>query len=172
MSPLIQFKTTPPLLMTLALLCFGLLPRAQAAQIGDEVHSYVNFSDAVQIPGGAITEVTHITLDSGVWMVSAGIVFTSLNIPVGTLYVVGNIAVGPGGENPPDATNAIDSAQVSSAPAHLALNLAMPARQIDVENGTNVFLFGYVTENFPASNQGAFATGFLSAVKIRNHVSN
>jgi hypothetical protein len=30
MSPLIQLKTTPPLLITLALLCFGLLPGAQA----------------------------------------------------------------------------------------------------------------------------------------------
>jgi Chaperone of endosialidase len=30
MSPLIQLKTTPPLLITLTLLCFGLLPRAQA----------------------------------------------------------------------------------------------------------------------------------------------
>src|SRR6266699_3577408 len=30
MGPLIQLKTTPPLLITLALLCFGLLPGAQA----------------------------------------------------------------------------------------------------------------------------------------------
>jgi Chaperone of endosialidase len=30
MNPLIQLKTTPPLLITLALLCFGLLPGAQA----------------------------------------------------------------------------------------------------------------------------------------------
>ena len=30
MNPLIQLKTTPPLLITLALLCFGLFPRAQA----------------------------------------------------------------------------------------------------------------------------------------------
>ena len=30
MNPLIQLKTIPPLLITLALLCFGLLPRAQA----------------------------------------------------------------------------------------------------------------------------------------------
>jgi uncharacterized coiled-coil protein SlyX len=30
MNPLLQLKTTPPLLITLALLCFGLLPRAQA----------------------------------------------------------------------------------------------------------------------------------------------
>jgi hypothetical protein len=30
MNPLIQLKTTPPLLITLALLCTGLLPRAQA----------------------------------------------------------------------------------------------------------------------------------------------
>ena len=30
MNALIKLKTTPPLLITLALLCFGLLPRAQA----------------------------------------------------------------------------------------------------------------------------------------------
>src|ERR1700730_10774353 len=30
MNPLIQLKTTPPLLITLALLCFGFLPKAQA----------------------------------------------------------------------------------------------------------------------------------------------
>src|SRR6266480_4003686 len=30
MNPLIQLKITPPLLITLALLCFGLSPRAQA----------------------------------------------------------------------------------------------------------------------------------------------
>ena len=30
MNRLIQLKTTPPLFITLALLCFGLLPRAQA----------------------------------------------------------------------------------------------------------------------------------------------
>src|SRR6188472_4066039 len=30
MNPLIQSKTTPPLLISLALLCFGLLPRGQA----------------------------------------------------------------------------------------------------------------------------------------------
>ncbi len=30
MNPLIQLQTTPPLLITLALLCFGLLPKVQA----------------------------------------------------------------------------------------------------------------------------------------------
>ena len=30
MNPSIQLKTTPPLLITLTLLCFGLLPKAQA----------------------------------------------------------------------------------------------------------------------------------------------
>ena len=34
MNPLIQLKTTPPLLITLALLCFGLLPTAQAVSSG------------------------------------------------------------------------------------------------------------------------------------------
>ena len=31
MNPLIQLKTTPPLLITLALICFGLLTKAEAA---------------------------------------------------------------------------------------------------------------------------------------------
>src|SRR5262249_30626221 len=34
MNPLIQLKTTPPLFITLVLLCFGLLPRGQAVDTG------------------------------------------------------------------------------------------------------------------------------------------
>jgi len=45
MNPLIKLKTTPPLLITLALLCFGLLPRAQAVS-PPPPGGYPNFTTA------------------------------------------------------------------------------------------------------------------------------
>jgi trimeric autotransporter adhesin len=45
MNPLIQLKTTPPLLITLALLCIGLLPRAQAVS-PPPPGGYPNFTTA------------------------------------------------------------------------------------------------------------------------------
>ena len=45
MNPLIKLKTTPPLLITLALLCFGLLPRAQAV-VPPPPGGYPNFTTA------------------------------------------------------------------------------------------------------------------------------
>jgi len=45
MNPLIQLKTTPPLLITLALLCFGLLPKAEAVN-PPPVGGYPNFTTA------------------------------------------------------------------------------------------------------------------------------
>ena len=45
MNPLIQLKTTPPLLITLALLCFGLSPRAQAV-VPPPDGGYPNFTTA------------------------------------------------------------------------------------------------------------------------------
>jgi hypothetical protein len=45
MNPLIQLKTTPPLLITLALLCFALLPRAQAVVPAPD-GGYPNFTTA------------------------------------------------------------------------------------------------------------------------------
>ena len=45
MNPLIQLKTTPPLLITLALLCFGLLPKAEAVN-PPPAGGYPNFTTA------------------------------------------------------------------------------------------------------------------------------
>ena len=45
MNPLIRLKTTPPLLITLALLCFGLLPRALAV-VPPPPGGYPNFTTA------------------------------------------------------------------------------------------------------------------------------
>ena len=45
MNPLIQLKTTPPLLITLTLLCFGLLPKAEAVN-PPPAGGYPNFTTA------------------------------------------------------------------------------------------------------------------------------
>ena len=45
MNPLIQLKTTPPLLIILALLCFALLPKAQAV-VPPPDGGYPNFNTA------------------------------------------------------------------------------------------------------------------------------
>ena len=45
MNPLIQLKTTPPLLIILTLLCFGLLPKAQAVNPPPD-GGYPNFTTA------------------------------------------------------------------------------------------------------------------------------
>ena len=49
MNSLIKLKTTPPLLITVALVCFGLLPGAQAAQVGDSVFAFVGVENRVEL---------------------------------------------------------------------------------------------------------------------------
>ena len=39
-------------------------------------------------------EVTHIVLDSGVWLVSGQVNFLSFSTPAGTVFTAGNISVG------------------------------------------------------------------------------
>jgi hypothetical protein len=124
----------------------------------------------VLVPSNTATVVTHITLDSGVWMVGGQINYVSTNVPVGTFFILGNILVGGGAPLPPDATAALQSQQVLSA-AILTFNVGLPPREIDVAAGTDVFLVASIVEHFPDTSQGASAWGFISAVKIRNHGS-
>jgi hypothetical protein len=165
MNPLIQFKTTPPLLITLALLCFGPLPRAQAAQIGDSVFAAVAVEDRVQLAvSNDPQEVTHIVLDSGVWLVNGQVNFLSLSTPVGTMFTAANISVGALSFNPPE-TASITAEQVARL-GNIIRNTSMVPRLIDVGNGTSVFL---VAGSFNP-NPNVTAWGFITAVKIRNHV--
>jgi hypothetical protein len=67
-----------------------------------------------------------------------------------------------------DATHAIQTEQISRT-GPLIFNVGLPGRVIEVEDGTDIFLLGFVAEvGFPA--QGASAWGYVTAVKIRNHV--
>ena len=165
MNPLIQLKTTPPLLITLALLCFGLLPRAQAAQIGDSVFMSVSVEDRVELAVSTDPqEVTHIVLDSGVWLISGQINFLSLSTPAGTMFTAGNISVDePSFEPAPTAS--VTAEQVARL-GNIIRNTSLVPRLVEVGDGTSVFL---VAGSFNP-NPNVTAWGFMTAVKIRNHV--
>ena len=129
MNRLIQLKTTPSLLITLALLCFGLLPRAQAAQIGDSVFVSVPVENRVQLTvSNDPQEVTHFTLDSGVWLVNGQVNFLSLSTPAGTMFTAANIAVGSLSFNPPE-TASITAEQVARL-GNIIRNTSMVPRLI------------------------------------------
>jgi hypothetical protein len=142
---------------------------AGAAQIGDTVQAVVPLENRVTIPGSVLqdlpTEVTHITLESGVWSISAQVNMLAFQAPNQAVFFVGaNI-------NP-------DSVAFENAPlAEVVLErlfggntvrpLTMVPRIFDVEDGTDVFL---VAGNFnPAMNISAW--GFITALKVRNHVN-
>ncbi len=165
MNRLIQFKTTPPLLITLALLCFGLLPRAQAAQIGDSVFAFVNVDNRVQLAvSNDPQEVTHIVLDSGVWLISGQVNFLSLSTPAGTMFTAANISRDSLSFEPTE-TASVTAEQVARL-GNIIRNSALVPRLIEVGNGTQVFL---VAGSFNP-NPNVTAWGFITAVKIRNHV--
>ena len=165
MNPLIQLKTTPPLLITLALLCFGLLPRAQAAQVGDTVFSFVSVDDRVPlVVSNDPQEVFHIVLDDGVWLVSGQCNFLSLNTPAGTMFTASNISIGTLSFNPTQ-TAQVTAEQVARL-GNIIRNSALVPRTVDVPDGTSVFL---VAGSFNP-NPNVTAWGFMTAVKIRNHV--
>ena len=165
MKPLIQLKTTSLLLITLALLCFGLLPRAQAAQIGDSVFMSVSVEDRVELAVSTDPqEVTHIVLDSGVWLISGQINFLSLSTPAGTMFTAGNISLNELSFDPA-VTAAVQAEQVARL-GNIIRNVALVPRIVEVADGTSVFL---VAGSFNP-NPNVTAWGFILAVKIRNHV--
>ena len=165
MKPLIQLKTAPPLLITLALLCFGLLPRAQAAQIGDSVFAFVSVENRVELAvSNDPQEVTHIVLDSGVWLVSGQVNFLSLSTPAGTMFTAANISIGSLSFDPPE-TASVTAEQVARL-GNIIRNTSLVPRLVEVPDGTSVFLVGGSFN----PNPNVSAWGFITAVKIRNHV--
>ena len=164
MKPLIQLKTTSLLLITLALLCFGLLPRAQAAHIGDSVFGSVSVEDRVQLAvSNDPQEVTHIVLDSGVWLISGQINFLSLSTPAGTMFTAGNISKDELSFDPPE-TASVQAEEVAFL-GNIIRPVALVPRTVEVADGTSVFL---VAGSFNP-NPNVTAWGFITAVKIRNH---
>ena len=163
MKPLIQFKTTA-LLATIALAILTGMD-ARAAHIGDSVFAAVSVENRVELAvSNDPQEVTHIVLDSGVWEISGQINFLSLSTPAGTMFTAGNISLNELSFDPA-VTAAVQAEQVARL-GNIIRNVALAPRTIEVGDGTSVFL---VAGSFNP-NPNVTAWGFITAVKIRNHV--
>ena len=138
---------------------------ARAAHVGDTVFGFVAVENRVPLDvSNDPQEVMHIVLDDGVWLVSGQINFLSLNTPVGTMFTAGNISVGSVSFDPTE-TAQITAEQVARL-GNIIRNSALVPRTVDVPDGTSVFL---VAGSFNP-NPNVTAWGFMTAVKIRNHV--
>jgi hypothetical protein len=138
---------------------------AFAAHIGDTITATVQVEDRVPIVQQAEPqEVTHITVDSGVWLISAQVSILSLSQPAGTLFTAAQISVGELSFSPA-ATASIVAERVAGV-GNIIRPMALTPREFEVEDGTQVFL---VTSVFNPNN-GVTAWGFITAVKVRNHV--
>ena len=138
---------------------------ARAAQVGDTVFGFVSVENRVQLTvSNDPQEVFHIVLDDGIWLISGQVNFLSLNTPVGTMFTASNISVGSLSFDPTQ-TAQVTAEQVARL-GNIIRNSAMVPRTVDVGDGTSVFL---VAGSFNP-NPNVSAWGFMTAVKIRNHV--
>jgi hypothetical protein len=151
------------LLSGLIALC--LAASAYAAHVGDSVQQIVTVEDRVPLPVQLEpTTVTSIVLDDGVWSISGQLNILSLAQPVGTLFTAGNISVGtPSFE--PDGTASVQAERVAGL-GNIIRPVALVPRIVEVSDGTHVFLVAGVFN----PNGQVTAWGFITAVKIRNHV--
>jgi hypothetical protein len=140
----------------------------RAAQIGDTVQVTLDASQRVPVPGSPIStaqpvEVTHITLDSGVWLIGGQINFVSLGVPNGAVFWTGgNISV----DTPsllPTGTTAFQAEK--SLGGNPQRPMALVHRVVEVVDGQQVFL---TAGNFNPT-MTVTAWGFISALKVRNH---
>lgn len=138
---------------------------AYSAQIGDTVQATVEVQDRVALPTQLEpTEITHIVLDDGVWSISGQINILSLSQPTGTLFTAGNISVDTPSFSPP-ATASVQAERVAGS-GNVIRPVSLVPRVVEVGDGTQVFLVGGVFN----PNTNVTAWGFITAVKIRNHV--
>jgi hypothetical protein len=137
----------------------------RAAQIGDSVFVAVSVENRVPlVVSNDPQEVAHFVLDDGIWLVSGQVNFLSLSTPAGTMFTAANISVGSLSFEPPQ-TASITAEQVARL-GNIIRNTSLVPRLVDVPDGTNVYLVGGSFN----PNPNVSAWGFMTAVKIRNHV--
>ena len=137
----------------------------RAAQIGDSVFIAVSVENRVPLAvSNDPQEVAHFVLEDGIWLVSGQVNFLSLSTPAGTMFTAANISVGSLSFEPPQ-TASITAEQVARL-GNIIRNTSLVPRLVDVPDGTNVYL---VAGSFNP-NPNVSAWGFMTAVKIRNHV--
>src|SRR5262245_33616349 len=137
MKPLIQFKTTAVLVTIALAILTGMV--ARAAQIGDSVFAFVPVENRVQLAvSNDAQEVTHFTLDSGVWLVNGQVNFLSLSTPAGTMFTAANISVGSLSFSPPE-TASVTAEQVGRL-GNIIRATALVHRLMEWGNGIDVLL--------------------------------
>lgn len=157
----------PTMKKLLAIIALAILTGtvARAAQVGDTVFGFLSVENRVPLAvSNDPQEVFHIVLDDGIWLVSGQCNFLSLNTPEGTMFTASNISVGSVSFNPTQ-TAQITAEQVARL-GNIIRNSALVPRTVDVPDGTNIYL---VAGSFNP-NPNVSAWGFMTAVKIRNHV--
>jgi hypothetical protein len=150
-------------------IALAIVTAGSAAQIGDTIQSVVSSQQRVDVPGAPISHavpvaVTHITLDSGVWLISGQINTVAFDVPVGAVYWTGgNISLyAPSFSS--TGTALFQSDRTLGANPQRPLILVQ--RVVEVGNGQQVFL---TVGNF-SPNLDMQAWGFITALKVRNHV--
>lgn len=142
---------------------------ARAAQIGDTVQVEVGAPQRVNVPGAPISngqpvEVTHITLESGVWIIGGQINFVAFGVPNGAVFwTAGNISL----DQPsflPTGTAMFQADKTLGANPQRPM--AVVHRVLEVVDGQQVFL---TAGNF-SPGLTVQAWGFITATKVRNNV--
>ena len=160
----------PPLnnsacLLAITALSSFMATTVRAAQIGDSVFIAVSVENRVPLAvSNDPQEVAHFVLEDGIWLVGGQVNFLSLSTPAGTMFTAANISVGSLSFEPPQ-TASITAEQVARL-GNIIRNTSLVPRLVDVPDGTNVYL---VAGSFNP-NPNVSAWGFMTAVKIRNHV--
>lgn len=147
----------------------SLITSAFSAQIGDEVQTVVQLSQAKTIVNNQPTVVATIFLDDGVWDVSGLVNLGVFNIQGGNLYSAATISVGVFGMSTEEGHTIINTTKVDVPTAVTVVGQALPSRSVDI-NGDHkpVFLASFETI-FQGAPRNGLAWGFISARKIRNN---
>jgi hypothetical protein len=165
LSPVWQKRKGKKQMKKMAMLITGLALWATAvnAQI---VESRIGGTEAVAIPNGVATEVTHITLDCGTWLISgevnlyqagqSGQVFAAANIGL-------HVAVST------DGTTNTYGIQRSNPQAGTVVPLSLPSRLVRFNsNNTPVYLVAFSAQTTNGNPQ-AIAWGFISAQRVGDY---
>jgi hypothetical protein len=129
------------------------------------IESRVGTDALVSIPGDSPTEVTHIDLPAGNWLVSGQINFYE-SAETGTVFVGGNISETQIGLSTNGTT--LFTSQQLDHPTNIVLGIALPPRIVRVGQDPHVFLVAYsVQPGQPAPV--CFAWGFISAQRLRTN---
>lgn len=149
--------------MKKTLIALAIAGLAMRVASGEVVESRIGGEQAVVIPNNVATEVTHIILNCGTWLVS-GEVNLYQSGQIGAVYAAANIGLEVAVST--DGTTNTYGVQRSTPQIGTIVPLSLPSRLVRVrENGTPVYLVGFSAQP-QNGNPMAIAWGFISAQRV------